>query len=159
MKEKKTIIIFILSIIIVVLAILYLTDKKAVEYVKPETVPQDVAVLPKDSSKVSTVENVSVSKPCADTLALELKKDNTDYEKGSVIVSFQTNLSLQDAKSILQKASIEIIDETFVDQNFATTHRMTGKVAVGEELEKVCLLREDSGIKYAGVNELFTLHQ
>lgn len=158
MKEKKNIIIFGLIIIIVVLAILYLTDKKSVEYVKPETMAQDIAIATDDSKKVSTSESTVVAKSCADTLALELKNDNTDYEKGSVIVSFQSNILLPDAKIILGKLNISLQDEVFVVQNFATTHRVIGNVKVGDELTVVCSLRENKDVKYAGVNELFTLH-
>lgn len=158
MKEKKNIIIVILVIVVLILGFLYLTDKKTVEYVKPETVADTVAVKDVIPAKISTTEKV-IAKSCAETLSEELKKDNVDYEKGSVIVSFLPSVSLGFAKEIFQKAGVQVIDESFVDQNFATTHRMTGQVSVGQELTKVCLLREDSNVKYAGVNELFTLHE
>ncbi|GEM_PF-5784799 len=160
--DKKNIIIAILILLIVILGGLYFFNQPREVYVNPETSSATNVSQEKKSEPVvqeTTKKKQPKENTCAVDLAKQLKADNTAYEKGTVLIVFQNTATLSDAKSLLEKNEVKIKDEAVVNENFGTTHRVTGLVTLGKELEIVCLLKTNPAVKYIGVNELFQLHQ
>lgn len=160
MKDKKNIIIALLVIIIVILGGLYFFNRP-VQYEKVEVTKTTTDTKSSDVSVVQTnnTKTLSPEAQCEADLVQGLKDDNADYEKGSVIVTFLSGVTFADAKTLVQGKGFAIQDESTANANFVTNHRFIVTVPSGKEFSTVCSLRKESIVKYAGVNELFQLHQ
>ncbi len=96
---------------------------------------------------------------CADALKKDTEAKKTDYVKGSILVGFKSDISFDAARSIL--ASYKLTPETSQDTAAAyVSHNvLTVKVNSGDEFTKICILKNNSGVRYAGINPSFSLHE
>lgn len=96
---------------------------------------------------------------CVNKLKSEASVGDVDYVKGSILVVFTSDTSYIKAKSVLAAYGTVVRDESQAKGSFTAGRRITGAVAPGEEFNKVCLLKRDAHVKYAGPETYFWLHQ
>ena len=76
-----------------------------------------------------------------------------------MLLSFTADTSFDRAKEIISSKGFLVQDEAGASVNFSETHRLMVSVPEGKELTAVCAFRREASIKYAGVNEIFELHE
>ena len=118
----------------------------------PKAVPQSAAQKPAQD------EDNSLS-GCSTKLQQETTAAKRQYEKGTILVTFKSDVSYDDAKDILATYGIAVQSEASAQNTFKGRHLITGAFTPGEEFIKTCLLRRDGRIAYAGLNIIFTLHE
>ncbi|MBX4198386.1 hypothetical protein KW782_03570 [Candidatus Parcubacteria bacterium] len=96
---------------------------------------------------------------CSMALKQETLSKKTEYEKGTVLVTFKAGASYKQAKEILATYGISIQNETSSTESFNARRLITGAFTPGEEFTKICFLRADERIAYAGLNIIFNLHE
>ncbi len=169
----------VLGLIVLVLVLYIVSDKtgllvrKNVEYTAPKktdtTMPsvEDQSTTPGSSDKARqmgddlSIEGGSKAAPtCQEAESADIKAKNIQYEKGSVLVKFETNISFEGATKILaaHDYTYDKYDTEAIDL-FPTSHRMTAVVPKGEEIDAVCVLRSEPGVDNAIVNPTFAIHQ
>lgn len=112
----------------------------------------------KDQAPVVKNEGESIA-DCVNKLRSEAISGDADYVKGSILVVFTSETSYVKATSVLGAYGAVVRDESEAKGSFTAGRRITGAVAPGEEFNKICLLRRDAHVKYAGPETYFLLHQ
>lgn len=95
---------------------------------------------------------------CAAALKAEAATKGQSYVKGSMIVVFAAGVEYAEAKTVLASYGAVVRDESIAKESFAAGRRITAAVAPGEEYAKICLLRRDGHVKFAGPETYFSLH-
>lgn len=112
------------------------------------------------SQSITTSTSTATS---ADTCALDLQKQtaakHTQYEKGTILVSFKSTISFDDALSVLLNHHIVVQNQTQAESSYPSLHVITATVEENQEFAKICELRGDPSVKYAGLNTFFNLHE
>lgn len=96
---------------------------------------------------------------CEETLRNNLKKNNTDYRSGSIIVAFKDTVSFTDALTIVSNQGFTWSGNTYEQDHFSQSHLLTADVSEGSEVSAACSLQSDSHVQATQVNVLFNLHQ
>jgi hypothetical protein len=161
---SKTFLLIILFIILVVggrYAIFSLHGRTTEE--KVESTPAEVEKSEPETKQSATAttkpqsENSTTS--CIADIAKEVKDTGTEYDKGSVLVSFKKGVAYVEAKEALSTYNIMVKNESQAKATYDTNRLITGAVTPGEEFSKICQARLDARVQYAGLNTIFKLHQ
>ncbi len=111
------------------------------------------------TSSVSTTEKKDASvSGCIADLQKKVKDEKIDYERGSILVGFNSNVSLADAEKVLAIYGSVIRDMQYAKENYDSRRIITASVKSGEEITKICTMKTHASIRYTGLNVLFTLH-
>jgi hypothetical protein len=115
------------------------------------------------SRQTVTVAPGSNNDQTVSTCIAALRKETTaakrEYEKGSMLVTFKSGISFDEAKAILATYGVSIKSETSSKASFSSRQLITGAFTPGEEFSKICIVRQDERIKFAGLNVIFNLHE
>jgi beta-lactam-binding protein with PASTA domain len=99
------------------------------------------------------------SSQCAADIKKELKESQTSYEAGTILVSFVANVSYDSAKSELAQYGFRVENEVAAQNSYPSNRLLTALVPAGQEINKVCLVRKNALVRYAGLNTYFDLHE
>lgn len=125
---------------------------------------QTVAPVTKTEPKQSvapkaTDESEETLAACTTRLRQETTAKKTEYEKGTMLVTFNTGMTYLQAKDMLATYGISVKNETSAKSSFQSRSLITGAFTPGEEFTKICLMRRDERVKFAGLNVIFNLHE
>ncbi|MDQ3014790.1 MAG: hypothetical protein M3Q73_02930 [bacterium] len=96
---------------------------------------------------------------CTTRLRQETTAKKTEYEKGTMLVTFNTGMTYTQAKDMLATYGITVKNETSAKSSFQSRNLITGAFTPGEEFTKICLMRRDERVRFAGLNVIFNLHE
>lgn len=96
---------------------------------------------------------------CVDKLRTDVATKKQSYAKGQILVTFNSDQVYKNVKDVLAVYGLVVQNEVESQSSFANLHLITAAVAPGQEIPKVCLLRSDAHIKYAGLDLYFNLHE
>ncbi len=134
-----------------------------VKALPPEAASSTAASQTNDSSLKNTqaqATDTNASAPsCAQNLAAEIISKKESYAKGQILVTFKKGETYQDSKNVLAVYGLVIQNENNSQASFAARRLVTAAVSPGQEIVKVCLLRSDSHVVYAGLDLYFGLHE
>jgi hypothetical protein len=119
----------------------------------PELKPQSVTSKP---TSVASEESIA---SCAERLTQETTAAKKEYDKGTILVTFKSGLTYEEAKALLATYGIRVQSEASAQTTYENTRLITGALASGEEFTKICLIKRDQRIAYAGLNVIFNLHE
>jgi hypothetical protein len=128
------------------------------ENLQPSVSPQSISTNASVSTSSNPTIDPSVS-TCISTLTDETAKAHTEYEKGSLLVTFKDGPTYAEAKEIVAAYGISIKNDPSAKTSFDARRLIIGTFTPGEEFSKICLVRQDSHVKYAGLNVIFNLHE
>lgn len=122
---------------------------------------QQTGSAPVSSASTSTApqavtSGTNANSACVSDLAAQVKAAGTQYEAGTVLVSFSTGTSQADANVILKTHGLAL--DSGKPSNFSTLAWGTVTVSKGDELKTVCALETDTQIKHATLNTIMSLH-
>jgi hypothetical protein len=125
--------------------------------------------MPQPESKSQAAQQKTVQKApeeseetlagCSTRLRQETTAAKREYEKGTLLVTFKSDITYTQAKDILATYGVSVQNEANAKSTFNSRHLITGAFTPGEEFTKVCLLKRDGRIAFAGLNLIFNLHQ
>ena len=101
----------------------------------------------------------STALSCTETLRGDVASKKESYAKGQILVTFKKDQTYQDSKNTLAVYGLVIQNENNSQASFSARHLVTAAVAPSQEITKVCLLRNDSHIVFAGLDLYFGLHE
>jgi hypothetical protein len=111
----------------------------------------------------TTNRDVATSTPkplsCSDTIKKDLAQKKQTYVKGQLLVTFAKEVEYKKAKDVLSVYGLVVQNEIESQASYKSRHLITAAVAPGQEITKVCQLRNDSHVKYAGLDVYFGLHE
>jgi len=165
-KNKKNII-----LIIIILALIgyILYDKGVFSNINFNKSSNEQIFVPEEESdknptdsntKVETKTETVVQKPvnsssCETNVLKEITDKDTKYTKGSVLVSFLTDVTFLEARKIIKDLGYSIPTESAVETRFESGQRwFVAKVGTGNEFEAICTLRDNSDVKYVWIEPL-----
>lgn len=139
----------------------YITDIQKEQYL--QTV-DETSTSTASAKEETTPSQLNTSKPApqksCSTLAREaIEKNGTEYERGSILVSFTADVSFEDAQAIVTREGLSVKAEGSTRSEFNSLHFLTVVVPKGKEFEWICVFKAKAGVKNASVNPLFKLHQ
>jgi hypothetical protein len=126
---------------------------------------QEKNAVSSDSMKETATQSVvntsttTKSLSCAEQVKADLTAKKQSYAKGQILVTFATGVEYTKAKDVLSVYGLVVQNEIDSQNSFKSRHLITAAVAPGQEIAKVCLLRNDSQVKYAGLDLYFGLHE
>ncbi len=123
----------------------------------PERSQQPVQANQPFEFDAATIANQQAA--CVADLQKTTTENNTEYAKGSILVSFKGDFSFAQAQALLARYELKIQTEEQSEESFKANNILTVLVPKGYEFSAICILRGDSEVKYAGLNVLFSLHQ
>jgi cytoskeletal protein RodZ len=94
---------------------------------------------------------------CTLQLQAKVKSEKIEYEKGTILTSFVSGTTFAEAKTKLSAYGLTVEDETSARNTYSTQRVLTVVVPQGEEITKVCILKQDKAITTATLNVLFDL--
>ena len=94
---------------------------------------------------------------CIRALEEAVQKNNTKYEKGTVLISFESGTTRDRVAEILADHDLKL--DPKLPNNFSTQVWTVAAVPQGKEFSVACELKTDTRIKFAGVNPLLELHE
>lgn len=103
-------------------------------------------------------ENVSDA-TCEETLRSEVEKKDIEYQKGSILIAYDTGVSFESAVDVLPDYDLEWSGTVNEEDNFDERGWLTAKITSGDEFEAICSVRNSSKVRSATLNVLFELHQ
>ena len=94
---------------------------------------------------------------CASALRAETEKGGLQYEKGSILVSFDKTKDRATATAILDQYGFPFT----IQSRDASNTQLWGTVTVpaGQEFIQVCNFKKNGNIRYAGINPILELHE
>jgi hypothetical protein len=127
----------------------------------------DVRPEVSQSSPPAEIQSIAASPQAQDqsisTCIAALKKEITTskkaYEKGTMLVTFKEDVAYTEAKEALATYGVTVKSTATAEASFSTRHLVTGTFTPGDEFSKICLVRMDDRVKYAGINPTFNLHE
>jgi hypothetical protein len=123
------------------------------------TTTNQTAVLDKKEVVATSTSKKPPVLSCEETLKADLVAKKQSYVKGQLLVTFQQAETYKSAKDVLAVYGVVVQNENDSQRSFAQRHLITAAVNPGQEFSKVCQLRNDSHIKYAGLDVYFGIHQ
>lgn len=96
---------------------------------------------------------------CAERLRKEADSNKTEYDSGTVLVGFKEGVTFEAAKNTLGVYGLGVKDAARAKDSYPAKRLLTATGADGREFEKICMLRQDASIRYAGLNVLVPLHE
>jgi hypothetical protein len=110
---------------------------------------------PVQSPATSTPKTLS----CEEQLKADLAAKKQSFVKGQLLVTFKAEETYQSAKGVLAVYGLVVQNENDSQKSFTTRRLITAAVAPGQEMIKVCQLRNDAHVQYAGLDLYFGIHQ
>lgn len=95
---------------------------------------------------LSSFKFISAEENCD---ALKGQQDSRDFVKGEILVGFQDDVSFDEAQAIISDLGLTIKD----NRAFENLKILGVKVAEGEELKWICVLKNNPKVKYAEINQ------
>jgi len=132
------------------------TQNQSAQSASNENTQQKTETPSVKSDQSASSETVS---SCAQALKTKTQTQKTNYERGSIIVGFTSEITYDQAKDVLAIYGLVVQDEVHAKEYYGSQRLITAAVTPGEEFTKVCLVKRDARIRYAGLNTLFSLHQ
>jgi hypothetical protein len=105
----------------------------------------------------STPADESVS-GCIASLEAEVNDKKIQYEKGTILVSFQKSVDFDAAVNTLATYGATVQATADTKDSFTASHLLTAHVPAGEEYSKICIAKRNASGTFAGLNTLFSLH-
>jgi hypothetical protein len=112
----------------------------------------------------SSAKSAPAPAPAADPLAscesstkAEAASKGVGYDDSTILVSFDTSVSYDDAVGILDSFGLAPHNSPSLKEQFDANHWLTVDVKKGDEFKEVCVVRGAEGVKYAGPNYTFKL--
>lgn len=174
--QYRTLTIILVVIVLGLVAYIYFGNKKnAEQYTRGEestsnalsadgvskTIPDNAPEAPINKN----TEDISAELTLADTIAQctaaekKIATDKkTEYQKGSLLVSFQKEVTFGEATAVIKKYHYDYSDKDGASSLFASYHVITASVPAGQEFTAECTLRQDSNVKNAILNTSFQIH-
>ncbi len=114
-----------------------------------------------DSQLKTTTEAPSVDpqEKCVADTQKNFKDKGISFEKGSLLVTFQKNISWDEGKKILADYDVAYSTETNAQGGFTTKSWVEVTVPPGQEIALLCMLTDNPNISYVNVNQIFKLHE
>lgn len=112
-----------------------------------------------DPQTFSSSSASSTEPSCQEKIRADLAAKKESYERGHILVTFTKDVDYGKAKDILAVYGLVVSNEVVSQESFALRHYITAAVTPGEEIAKVCLLRNDSHVRFAGLDLYFSLHE
>ncbi len=109
--------------------------------------------------KVAPATTTPRAPTCAETIQQDLKAKKQSFAKGQILVTFVPTKTYIEAKAVLSNYGLVVQNENDSQASYASRKLITAVVAPGQEIAKVCLLRNDANIKFAGLDLYFGLHE
>jgi len=94
---------------------------------------------------------------CEGAIKAEAASKGLAYEKGDILISFDAGVTYEGAVEILDAAGLAPHNSPSPQQQFEANHWLTADVKSGDEARQACILKNISGVKYAGLNYTFKL--
>ncbi|MES2437343.1 MAG: hypothetical protein V4519_05035 [Patescibacteria group bacterium] len=98
------------------------------------------------------------SAACAEDLWEQTRATNTEYERGSILVGFTSDVNFATAMGILTKYDVRVLNTTNAETNYPSLRLITATVNDNQEFIKICALRGNAKVRYADLNKLVSLH-
>ncbi len=170
--KKSTLkgIIFVLVLVVTAMGYsIYTTSKqnKKELYVAEDVTKNDTTTYSPETKEDSPVpqmmedgviedKDVSPSSPlsCEKDLIAKLKSDNTEYEKGRILVGFNKDVSFAKAQAVVSRYDLIPALAGVDEDSYESLRLLTVNVPTEREAYFVCLLKKDSSIRYTNVNIL-----
>ncbi len=108
---------------------------------------------------ISPAVSVDPQEKCVLDTQKSLKDKGITYEKGSLLVTFEKDVSWQQGKDILADYNVAYSAETNAQGGFTTKSWVDVTVPVGQEVALLCMLQDNPSISYVNVNQIFKLHE
>lgn len=96
---------------------------------------------------------------CENSVRAAAAKQGTGFERGTILVSFDPDIAYAEAIAILDSFGLKPHNTASSKADFTTNHWLSVSVGQGKEFEEICALRGRDGVKYAGPNYTFDLHE
>lgn len=96
---------------------------------------------------------------CTDTIRADIEQKKQSFVKGQILVTFSKEVTYAKARDVLSVYGLVIQNEMESQRSFASRQLITAAVAPGQEIVKICQLRSDAQIKYAGLDLYFNIHE
>jgi len=109
------------------------------------------------SEQIEEVEE-NTPKGCLEELTEKIEEESIDYEKGSILVAYEDDVSLDEAIDVLIENDISWIESDEEEEHFSERGWLTASVERGDELNMICNLKDYEGVRNATLNVLFELH-
>lgn len=129
--------------------------------VSPTPSPYAASSAVLDGPKITTTpKETTFEVPLATCIASEKQKISAvQYEKGSILVSFQSSVTFKDAEGIIASNGLEYQGRENIETDFKTNHWLGVTTPKGEEFKWICELKTNSKVKTVILNRLFDLHE
>lgn len=135
------------------------TNQTATSSVQEKNIPaseQPSSVTGNEKEQASQEDTVAT---CATNLEATTKKNKTEYDPTTILIGFPSTLSFSDALNLTYDHQIAVQNQSDAFASYPSTHVITGTVAQGSVFIKICELKQDSRIRYAGINPILNLHE
>jgi hypothetical protein len=131
-----------------------------VSYDAPQGIPQG-ETSSSQNTEADTVAKTPVTPEdtsrCIASLEQAIQKNNTKYEKGTVLVSFESGTTRATVEEVLADYDLKL--NPSLPNNFSSQSWTVVPVGASQELSTVCRMKSDTRIKFVGVNPLLELHE
>jgi cytoskeletal protein RodZ len=165
--RMKSVLVLIIVFLVVVFGGRWFMDRYTIQPIQNKTSSQSTETknTPKSQTEQASLQPQATSSEttqapsCSQTLSDSLAKNKQTYVKGQILVTFTPDQTYETAKAVLAVYGLSVRNEVDSTSSFSSRHLITAAVAPGDEIAKVCELRGDSHVKYAGLDLYFTIHQ
>jgi hypothetical protein len=113
-------------------------------------------------SKVATSSNQNNSESISECIANlddDIKSNKTNYQKGTILVKFKSTVTFDSAISTLATYGLTPDDKNQTESDYSLNRVIIAKVPAKSETSKICVIKRDISVSYAGLNVLFSLHE
>ena len=128
----------------------YLSNN-AVVTTEPAPVPQDKTTLVSQALRKEFDE-------CVADMKLKLPP-NGGYDPGSILAAFSSTTTFASAEHVLASYGLAASTSTEAVEGFKAHHWLTIAVPAGQEFRWACILKKDSSVSYASLNQTFSMHE
>ncbi len=111
------------------------------------------------NSNADSVDPEAELTACATSLQSDAEFKRVQYYKGTILVTFKAGVSFTDAKNALATYDIKIQEDADTQASYPARRLVTGIVPEGQEFTKICIVKNNAQVQYAGLNPSFALHQ
>jgi hypothetical protein len=148
------------SVIIVIVADIFVSESQPHIPVASTEAPAASSTVPAEGSApgAGTVPSADKDASCEAALEAQVKSNDTQYDSGTILVTFVSSASIDDANTALAKYSFTADYTPSTEAAFTTDHTLTVDVPSGKEVASVCLIEADPLVRKASLNTIFSLH-